>query len=456
MAKKLPNILFFGIDSIRSDHMSCYGYPRQTTPHFDKLAEESVLFENNFSPVVPTTPAYTAMLSGMDQFTTRVVSLSHAGDDKSGKLATNFQLLPEILGELGYHSVCIGFDGGFYRGFDEYVGYSSWGPDESGFSRKAESLNSVAMPKMEELAAQDKPWMLFLRHMDPHTPYLPPAPFNRLFYTGDECAPGNNSMQPVWDFKPFADYFRSWLPDGITDIEYVNASYDGALAYMDACCQQLLNRLDELGLEEETIVIVNGDHGETLDEHECFFDHHGLYEPTLVVPLIMRYPGVLPEGVRVPGYTKHVDLVPTIMELLEVDTGIEFDGKSQMPLIYDEVPTNYTEFYIAECTWMRKHGWRTTEWKFFESLEPDFHNKPPVELYNLISDPLELCNLADKEPGLVEELRRRMNAFLTKREEETGKKPPIYDYRIGTEKSIGSISTANKLQSHKDEEEEDR
>ena len=198
MAKKLPNILFFGIDSIRSDHMSCYGYPRQTTPHFDKLAEESVLFENNFSPVVPTTPAYTAMLSGMDQFTTRVVSLSHAGDDKSGKLATNFKLLPEILKDLGYYSVCIGFDGGFYRGFDEYHGYASWHPDETGYSRKAESLNSVALPKMNELASQDKPWMLFLRHMDPHTPYLPPPPFNRLFYTGDECAPGNNSMQPVW------------------------------------------------------------------------------------------------------------------------------------------------------------------------------------------------------------------------------------------------------------------
>ena len=199
-------------------------------------------------------------------------------------------------------------------------------------------------------------------------------------------------------------------------------------------------------------MIVNGDHGETLDEHDCFFDHHGLYEPTLTVPLIMRYPGVLPEGVRVPGYTKHIDLVPTIMELLEVDTGIEFDGKSQMPLVWDEIPTNYTEFYIAECTWMRKHGWRTTEWKFFEQLEPDFHNKPPVELYNLIEDPLELNNLADKEPGMVEELRRRMNAFLKKREEETGKKPPIYDYWIGTEKSIGSISGADKLQSSKDKE----
>ena len=99
---------------------------------------------------------------------------------------------------------------------------------------------------------------------------------------------------------------------------------------------------------------------------------------------------------------------------------------------------------------MRKHGWRTTEWKFFEALEPDFHGKPPVELYNLHTDPLELNNLAESEPGLVAELRRRMHAWLEKREKETGKKPPIYDYELGLGKKIGSIATAQKLQANED------
>ena len=388
------------------------------------------------------------MLTGMDQITTQAVALGHKGD-----LTKDFRLLPEILRDYGYRSTCVGFDGGFYRGFDKYLNYRAWMSWEERPGDKAGKLNDVALPELDDMAASDQPFFLFMRHMDPHSPYLPPAPFDRMFYTGDECDPNNKSMEPVFNFEPFADFFKSWMPPGITDIEFVNASYDGALAYMDACCQQVINRLDELGIADETIVIVNGDHGETLDEHDCYFDHHGLYEPTLTVPLIIRYPGKLPEGKRIPGYTIHPDLVPTIMDLIGIKPDDDFDGQSQMPLINEEKVTNYTEFYITECTWMRKHGWRTTEWKFFEALEPDFHGKPPVELYNLIEDPLELNNLADSEPGLVAELRRRMNAWLEKREKETGKKPPIFDYELGLGKKIGSIATAHKLQAHEDDEE---
>jgi arylsulfatase A-like enzyme len=450
MAKKLPNIVFFGIDSIRRDHMSCYGYERQTTPHFDKLAEKSVLFENNFSPWVPTTSAYVAMLTGMDQITTQVVALRHEGD-----LNKDFRTLPEILKDKGYKSVCVGH-GDFYRGFDEYLDYSSWGgEDESQYSPKAGSMNKVVLPKLDELAAADEPFLMFMRHMDPHTPYLPPPPFNRMFYTEDEFATDReDTMQPVWDFKPFAGYFKGWLPDGITDIDYVDASYDGALAYMDACCQQIIQRIQELGITEETIIVVNGDHGETLQEHGCWFDHHGMYEPNLVVPLILHWPGHLPEGQRVKGYTHHIDLVPTLLEIAGIDAPDDFDGISQMPMVRGEKETNYTEFYITECTWMRKHGWRTTEWKYIEALEPDFHGFPPTELYNLIEDPLELNNLVEKEPGLAAELKRRMYDWLEKREKETGKKPPIYSYELGLGLSIGSVDGANKLQTNEEDEEE--
>jgi len=173
-------------------------------------------------------------------------------------------------------------------------------------------------------------------------------------------------------------------------------------------------------------VIINSDHGETLMDHECYFDHHGLYECTLHVPLIMRLPGVLPEGVRIPGISLQQDLVPTILELAGVDAGRSFDGKSLLPLIRGERTANYSEFYITEATWMRKHGWRTPEWKLIVALEPDFHFKPEVELYNLILDPGENHNLAEKEPGIVAALRQRMEAWIEKREKETGKTNPMY------------------------------
>jgi arylsulfatase A-like enzyme len=448
MASQPLNLLIFGVDSLRADHLSCYGYPRLTSPHVDQLAREGVLFENAFSAYIPTTPAYSSMLTGLDVMTHEKVGL-----DPKGPLDPNLRTLPEVLHEHGYVSTCIGFDGGFYRGFDAYEGYRAWMSWEDRPGDKAGALNEKAIPALERLAASGQPWLLFLRHMDPHAPYLPPPPFDRMFYSGNECDPDNRSMEPVFAFKPFADFLASWMPPGITDAEYVIAQYDGAVAYMDACIRRLLTRLEELGQADRTLIVFNSDHGETLYDHDIFFDHHGLYDQTLHVPLILKCPGCLPAGQRVRGYALHQDLLPTLLELLGVETDLAFDGRSVLPLITGERATNYTEFYLTECTWMRKRGWRTPEWKFFEALEPDFHNKPPVELYNLIEDPGELRNLADEEPGVVELLRARMTEWVNRRLAETGKPDPILGFHIGLDKYIGSIATAQKLQAHEDKEE---
>ena len=267
------------------------------------------------------------MLTGLDCFSTGVVALRHKGG-----LSDNVSTLPEILSREGYDTSCVGFRGNASsRGFDTYLDYASWGSWKEGRSPKADSLNAVAIPELERLAAGDGPFCLFLRHMDPHAPYLPPAPFERLFYSGNECDPANRSMDPVMGFKPFCDFFAQWMPPGSTDSEYVVAQYDGAVAYMDACIQRILTRIDELGIAEQTLVVLNGDHGETLYDHECWFDHHGMYENTLHVPLVMRLPGKLPSGLRVPGYCLHQDLLPTIFEILGIRSGISFDGSSWSP-----------------------------------------------------------------------------------------------------------------------------
>ena len=243
---------------------------------------------------------------------------------------------------------------------------------------------AIAASELERLSRSKKPFLLFLRHMDPHAPYLPPAPFERMFYSGDEFDPKNKSMEPVFAFKPFCDFFSDWMPPGVTDRHYVDAQYDGAIAYMDSCIQRIITRVSELGLEDDTLIVINGDHGETLYEHECWYDHHGIYENTLYVPLIIRLPGKIPAGQRVKGTTLHQDLVPTILQLLNVKTDIKFDGQSLLPLVHGKKASNYSGFYITECTWMRKHGWRTPEWKLMVALEPDFHFKPEIELYNLV------------------------------------------------------------------------
>ena len=455
-SRKKPNILLIAVDSLLSTHMSCYGYSKLTSPHIDKFAKSATLFENTFCPHVPTTSAYASMLTGRDCFGTEVVALRH-----KGPLTDKVRTLPEIFRDNGYASTCVGFTGNpSARGFDNYLDYEAW---ESGAASlpKAQDLNNVALPELERLSKSDRPWFVMLRHMDPHSPYLPPEPFNRIFYQGDEFDPANKSMDPVYAFKPFKDYFMYWIPPGVTDKDYVIAQYDGAIAYMDACIQGIFEKLETLGLADDTIVVLNGDHGETLYDHECWFDHHGIYDVTLRVPLIIRYAKKLPAGRRIPGYNQHKDLAPTLLELAGVKTKDKFDGASLMKLVKGKATSFESEFYITECTWMRKHGWRTPQWKLIVALEPDFHFKPPVELYNLIEDPDENVNLVHRHPDIVATLTARMEAFIATRETALGITNPMltqgdwHGYGCGPFTSsrqaydmlhIGDAAAARKLQ----------
>ena len=467
MSKSKPNIVLIGIDSLRADHMSCYGYHRQTTPFIDRFAEGGTLFEQTYSAHIPTTSAYTSMFTGLDCFGTQVVALRHKGG-----LRPDVKTMAEIMRDEGYNTTCVGFTGNpASRGFDTYLDYAQWGSWDEGRCEKAQLLNDVALPELDRLVADDKPFFLFLRHMDPHAPYLPPTPFERIFYHGDECDPSNKSMEPVLAFKPFRDFLASWMPPAISDKDYVIAQYDGAIAYMDACIQSIFTALEAHGIMDETIIVVNGDHGETLYDHECWFDHHGIYDTVLYVPLIIRYPGQIPAGKRVKGFNQHKDLLPTLMELAGIETGIAYNGRSLLPLINGEVASYDSEFYITECTWMRKHGWRTPHWKLIVALEPDFHFKPEIELYNLVDDPEENNNVAESEPEMVALLRGRMEAWIAKREAETGKPNPMHhqgDWHgyegVGSFKTsqqaydtlhIGTASQAARLQARDKVEEEE-
>lgn len=419
MANKKPNIVLIGIDSLRADHMSCYNYKRLTTPYIDHFAHGGTLFENNFSAYIPTTSGYAAMLTGMDLVTTQVVALRH-----KGPLRPEVRTLAEILKDAGYNITSVGFSGNpASRGFDKYIGFAGWGSWNEGRSPKAQNLNDVAIPELNRL---EKPFFLFLRHMDPHAPYLPPEPYERMFYHGNEADPNNRSMDAVMSFKPFRDFFASWMPPGISDKDYVIAQYDGAVAYMDAAMQTIFTAIETHGILDDTIIVINADHGETLYDHECWFDHHGIYDNVLHTPLIIRYPAKVPAGKRIKGYSLHQDLVPTLLELMDIKTDIKFDGKSLVPMMQGEISSHDCEFYITECTWMRKHGWRTPQWKLMVALEPDFHFKPLVELYNLVEDPDENVNLAETHPDVVQLLKSRMEAWIAKREKETGLPDPIF------------------------------
>jgi arylsulfatase A-like enzyme len=213
---------------------------------------------------------------------------------------------------------------------------------------------------------------------------------------------------------------------------------------MDSAIGNIFASLADLGLEQDTLVVITSDHGETLYDHDCFFDHHSIYDNILRVPLVLSFPGRVPSGARHADICQLKDLMPTVLEILGIGTKIDFDGRSLVLLMSGAQREPEPELYITECTWMRKHGWRTPQWKLIHALEPDFHFKPEVELYNLISDPEENRNLAQQETEVVAFLEARMQAHIARREKQTGRPNPMYTNLDWHGKGCGAFKTSQQ------------
>ena len=434
------NILFIAVDTLRADRLSCYGYGLPTSPVIDSLADRGVLFEEFIAPHIPTHPGFTTILSGRDVFDHHIVT-------QGGKteIAEGVKLFPEILHENGYFTAAAeGLGRWFNRGF-ELVEHFEWDRDTAQPWRKGEAVNEAALRVLTACEQQDKPWLAWLHYWDPHTPYLPPPPFDRMFYFGDPCDPKHTSAYEMMNNYPaFQYYFNEWMP-GTTDVEFPKAQYDAAIAYGDACLNHVFTYLQNMRGGEDTLVIITSDHGEELDEHEMWFDHHGLYETNLHVPLIMQHPEYFSGGRGVKGMTVHQDLAPTILEavgLKQAAADAQMQGESLLALVESGSDAGTREsVYIAECAWMKKRGLRTRRFKFFESLYDELHKRPPFELYDIQSDPMEQHNLADEEPERLQSFQADLASFVEQRLRETGGPDPIMEQSI-TMTHVGNVDVA--------------
>jgi arylsulfatase A-like enzyme len=414
------NVLWIVIDCLRPDHLGCYGYRRNTSPHIDRFARDCVRFDQLISPHIPTQPAHTTLFSGRDVFSHQIVA-----QGGTRELDPSIRLLPDLLREQGYFTGAVDNIGRWIEpAFDCYEAYPRWNHDGTLPWRNGEEVTARGLELLNQ-ASRQRPFFLFLHYWDPHTPYLPPPPFDRMFYTGDEKDPANRSMERVSASPWFANYFSEWLP-GVTDIEFVKAQYDAGIAYSDACLAHVFNRLEELGLGDDTLVLLGADHGEELDDHGMWFDHHGLYDTNVRVPLLVRYPGRRYAGSTLPSLVTLTDLAPTVLDALGHTALTEgMEGVSLDPLLAGETNRARESVYLTECTWMRKRGWRTPDWKLIEALEPDIYGMPPVELYDLRSDPGERQNLAEQRADVVRRLREARDAHVARRVAETGGPDPL-------------------------------
>ncbi|MFW6195538.1 MAG: sulfatase, partial [Chloroflexota bacterium] len=310
----------------------------------------------------------------------------------------------------------------FLRGYEFYVNPGVRHPLMLGVT--CEELNGRILPWLKNYSHE--PFFMMLHYWDPHWPLEPPAKYQGLFYSGgNPTDPDNHSLDPFWE-HPLGSIARdTWLrrPEGpITDARYVEAMYDQEVRHLDDGIGELLDTVDELGLRENTLVVLLADHGESLTEHGIFFDHHGLYDVTIHTPLIMRLPGVLPAGVRLPQIMQHQDVAPTILEATGHEVPEEMDGQSWWGLFTGETRSGGRDFAVSvENTWQSKWSLRTATHKFILARRPDAYGSPMRELYDLEADPDEEDNLVDEEPELADELEAKLEDWIAEQLRAQGK-----------------------------------
>lgn len=400
-------IVFIVIDTLRADHLGCYGYHRKTSPRLDALAEQGVLFERAYATDVPTQPSYTAMFTGQRGIRTGVVSHSHTED-----LPDSTPYLSEILAQNGYATAAVStlywMKKYFARGYHAYMN-----PVVGERARlqqiDAEEVNGAAIPWLKANHGRD--FFIFLHYWDPHSLYKPPAKYKRLFYRkGNPCDPRNRSLAAL-DRQVVGPFVRGHLDrirPNLTDAEYVIAQYDGEIRYVDDAVGEIADTLSKLGIEEETLLIITSDHGESMTEHDIFFDHCDVYEVTIRVPLIIRWPKRIQPGRRVKALVQGIDIPATILDAARIKAPDEFQGQSLMPLATGKTETGYSHIYSNQGLWSAKRTISDGRWKFIKTLDIGCWPAPPRELYDLQGDPGELSNLVDKQPEVARELELRL------------------------------------------------
>lgn len=415
------NVVFVGIDALRADRLGCYGFGEKTSPYIDSLAANGVVFDRHFTPVVPTQPAFTSIYSGTHPLTHGIVS--HEGSNQPNP---NITWLPLLMKHHGITSVTVDnladHKQWFWRGFEYYIN-----PRRRGEFPDCHIYNERVIEWLTQ--CRHEPFFLCLHYWDPHTPYLPVPEYMGLFYEGDPTTTNMGSLDEFyklpqverWPEDWFAKLLKRWpncSGPRIEDKDFLIAQYHAEIRMTDDGIREICQVLDRLGQFEDTLVVIFSDHGEELaGDHGIYFDHHGLYDSNLHVPLILHWPKGLAgsEGRRIPAMTRHEDLLPTVLDAFDHKIpGDVVEGQSLLPLARGESSTSkWNDLLMAcECTWQAKWALRTSEYKLIVSREPDFHDMPPIELYDLLEDPAEQRNIAQSSPLLQQRLLEQFDQML--------------------------------------------
>jgi len=368
--KPQPNVVFITIDTLRADHLGCYGYKQIRTPNIDALAAESFRFERAYTPVPVTLPAHTAIFTGT------YPTLSGMHDFSGNKLSSKQSTLASVLKEQGYiTSAVIGsavLDSrfGLNQGFDFYYDHFDFNRlQESNLEEMERPGNVVADVALDWLAKNSQSKFFLWMHLyDPHYPYRPPAPYSE---------------------------------------EYRDRLYDGEIAFADAQVGRLIAFLKTKSLYRNTLIVLTGDHGESLGEHGEKTHGFFLYNATLHVPVLIHLPSST-SGKAVAELVSLTDLMPTVLQELKVDVPAQVQGRSLLPLLTEknDARSLYAETFLPRLhfNWSELRSVETEKFQFIEAPKP--------ELYDLAADPGETHNLYGEKKAVAGELQARLNTLV--------------------------------------------
>jgi arylsulfatase A-like enzyme/Flp pilus assembly protein TadD len=386
---KPKNIVLISIDTLRADHVSCYGYPIKTTPHIDRVAEAGVLFENALSPIATTLPAHSSMLTGTNP------ACHGVHDNESYVLSESAVTLAELLKPHGFTTAAfvstfvMDSQFGLKQGFDSY--YDHFGSDRNSIGiseRIAEDTSSHALDWLGK--NHDSPFFLFVHYFDPHFPYTAPQPFRAKV-------------------RELSDPGDPALTRAERELREQRLNYDAEISYTDHCVGQIIERMKNLGLDDSTLLIITADHGEGLCDHQEKTHSYFVYQSTLAVPLIFRVPGG-PRNWRITEQAGLVDIVPTICGMLEIPCPPVVQGAD-----------------LSDC-FRRKNHRLPDRALYAESFLPTLYGCNPLlgivqdrykyiqttkqELYDLQNDPGERENLISSQPKRARAMRDELNQMI--------------------------------------------
>lgn len=417
-------VLYFDIDTLRADHVGCYGYPRRTTPNLDRLAEQGVRLERCYVSDSPCLPSRTALFSGRLGIRNGVVThggtaadLFQEGPSRGffARLATTSW--PGRMRRAGLHTASISTFGERHSAFHWYAGWNENHNVGKFGMEQAHEVEPVAVDWLRRRGREDD-WFLHVHMWDPHTPYRVPSAYGEPFR--DEPHPGwiseavrerhwrgcgPHSARETLGFG-VPEQLRELYPRQPLEIDSPEAvrrmfdGYDTGVHYADAHIGRILNVLADLGVLEETAILVSSDHGETLGEFNIYGDHHTADEHTNRVPAILRWPGL--EGGRVDRALHYqIDVAATLLELLGARVPGSWDGRSFASALREGSEQGREFLVLSQGAWTCQRAVRFEDWLCIRTYHDGYHFLPELMLFDVAGDPHEQENLAEKRPEVV-------------------------------------------------------